>query len=99
MPFIKSRYPENWAEISKSIRERAGGKCEFCGAVNYHPNPVTGSKVILTVAHLNHDPMDCRPENLKALCQRCHLAYDREHHASNAALTRQKKRMKNQYEL
>lgn len=30
----------------------------------------------LTVAHLNHTPSDCRPENLKALCSGCHCRYD-----------------------
>lgn len=35
----------------------------------------------LTVAHLNHNPADCRPENLKAMCSVCHLKYDAEHHA------------------
>src|SRR5690349_11267246 len=29
--------------------------------------------VVLTVAHLNHDPADCRDENLKAGCQLHHL--------------------------
>lgn len=48
-------------------------------------------RVVLTVAHLNHQPEDCRDENLKALCQRCHLAYDAKHHAANAAATRRKK--------
>ena len=38
-------------------------------------------RIILTVAHLNHNPRDCRPENLQALCQRCHLAHDAPHHA------------------
>lgn len=33
-------------------------------------------KIILTVAHLNHQPEDCRDENLKAWCQRCHNLYD-----------------------
>lgn len=32
--------------------------------------------MILTVAHLNHIPMDCRDQNLRALCQRCHNSYD-----------------------
>jgi len=32
--------------------------------------------IILTVAHLNHTPEDCRDRNLRALCQRCHFAYD-----------------------
>lgn len=34
------------------------------------------TKVILTVAHLDHQPENCARENLKALCQRCHNAYD-----------------------
>ena len=33
-------------------------------------------RFVLTVAHLNHRPEDCRPENLKALCAPCHLEYD-----------------------
>jgi hypothetical protein len=33
-------------------------------------------RIVLTVAHLNHKPEDCRPENLKALCQRCHNRLD-----------------------
>lgn len=33
MPMIRALYPDNWEEISRRIRfERAGGKCENCGA-------------------------------------------------------------------
>ena len=32
--------------------------------------------VVLTVAHLNHDPADNRDCNLAALCQRCHNRLD-----------------------
>jgi len=46
------------------------------------------TRIVLTVAHLNHTPEDCRPENLRALCQRCHLAYDQTHHQRNARTTR-----------
>lgn len=45
-------------------------------------------RIVLTISHLNHDPTDNRPENLKAMCQRCHLRHDAEHHARNAAMTR-----------
>lgn len=104
MPFDLSRYPGNWKEISQRIRERANNRCEWCGAENYQPHPVTGSKVILTVAHLGtpypdgkpgnkHDKLDVRPENLAALCQRCHLNYDRDEHKLNAAITRRKKKI------
>jgi len=37
-------------------------------------------RVILTIAHLNHNPRDNRDENLKALCQWCHLNHDKDHH-------------------
>ena len=93
MQFHKERYPADWKKISLRIRAKAGNQCEFCGAENYKPHPVTGSKVVLTVAHLNHIPMDVRDENLKALCQRCHLTYDAKHHAQNAAITRHKRRV------
>lgn len=45
-------------------------------------------RVVLTVAHLNHEAGDDRPDNLLALCQRCHLRLDREQHAATAARTR-----------
>lgn len=38
-----------------------------------------GSKVVLTIAHLDHTPENCNDENLRALCQKCHNGYDREH--------------------
>lgn len=53
-----------------------------CTAQHGHPHPVTGSTVVLTVAHLDHQPENCDDDNLRAMCQRCHLAYDRDHHRS-----------------
>ena len=82
MPFDRSKYPDDWEDISLYIRfERAGGMCETCGAVNGQPHPVTGSTVVLTVAHVNHVPIDCRLDNLVAECQRCHLWRDKDIHA------------------
>jgi hypothetical protein len=39
-------------------------------------------KVILTIAHLDHDAdnHNVLDDRLKALCQKCHLAYDKEYH-------------------
>ena len=97
-PEERARYPRNWRAISLSIRERAEGRCEGspaypdCRATNGHSHPVTGSRVVLTVAHLDHQPENCEPENLKAMCQRCHLTYDARHHARNAYATRMAKR-------
>jgi len=97
-------YPSNWADLSRRIRtERAQGRCECegecesghserCGAFNGAPHPLTGSRVVLTVAHLDHDPTGDDPENLRAMCQKCHLSYDRHEHRTNAAETRAVKR-------
>ena len=47
--------------------------------------------IVLTVAHLDHTPENCAPENLRAWCQRHHLAYDHKHHIGNAQATRRAK--------
>lgn len=51
-----------------------------------------GVVVVLTVAHLNHEPEDCRDDNLKAGCQLHHLRHDSRHHQANAGRTRRAKR-------
>lgn len=109
MPVDMSRYPDTWKEISEFIRfDRAGGRCECDGECGTHKerckarhgmeHPDTGSKVVLTTAHLGyetgdkHDKMDVRPENLKAMCQRCHLIFDLDEHIQNAKETRSRKK-------
>lgn len=103
MPMDAKRYPSDWKAISLYIRERDGWCCKFCGAKQGEPNPRTGSKVILTVAHLGtphpdgtpgnkHDKFDVRDENLAALCQACHLRLDIDEHMENAKKTRAQKR-------
>ena len=93
------KYPDNWSEISKSINDRAEGQCECTGECGLHRGDrckemngqdaeYASGKVCLTVAHLNHHPPDCRPENLKALCNTCHLRYDQVLHSHHAWLKR-----------
>lgn len=105
MPMNPKLYPRNWRKISARIRfGRAKNRCEWCGAENWAPHPVTGSKVVLTVAHLGtpwpdgrpgdkHDKRDVRAENLAALCQRCHLNYDRREHVASARAGREQRRL------
>ena len=69
-----------------------------CAARNGEAHPVTGSRVVLTVAHLDHTPENCDPDNLRAMCQRCHLAYDRKQHATTAYMTRRCNRTREMFE-
>lgn len=99
-----ARYPKDWDAISLAIKERAGWRCECEGECergthkgrcpNHHDDLAYGtdSKVVLTTAHLDHQPENCAPENLRAMCQGCHLHYDREHHAQTAYRTRREGR-------
>ena len=53
-------------------------------------------KIVLTIAHLDHNPQNNgepgNRQNLKALCQRCHLAYDMPLHLENSRKTRNAKK-------
>lgn len=85
-------------------RLRAKWRCECdgrCGRPSDHldgagrcvnrqgePAHGTGSKVVLTVAHLDHVPEHLSLSNLMAMCQGCHLHYDRDHHAETRRQTR-----------
>ncbi len=99
-PENKNRYPKNWPEIRAHIRARSGNRCECegeCGRGTHHgrcPNLNggeaygTGSTVVLTVAHLDHTPEHCGDDNLRHMCQGCHLNYDIDHHRQTAYYTR-----------
>ena len=99
MPMQRHLYPPDWPQIVARVRERSGNRCEWCGAVNGLPHPVTGSRVVLTTAHLNHQHGDCRMENLAHLCQSDHLRYDLHHHMQNARRTRAARLAKEQRDL
>lgn len=73
--FIGQSYADA-REVAAGI-DWANGECG--------PKPVV---IVLTVAHLNHQPEDCRPENLAPMCQRHHLAHDLDHHRRTAYATR-----------
>jgi hypothetical protein len=100
-PENRGRYPEGWHELARGLRlGRADNRCECrgeCGrgthgeerCPNRHGEPAygTGSRVVLTVAHLDHTPENCGGDNLRVMCQGCHLHYDRDHHAATRAAT------------
>lgn len=45
-------------------------------------------RIVLTIAHLDHALTDHFDNNLAALCQQCHLRYDKAVVAPKAAFTR-----------
>ncbi|MDU6555123.1 MAG: hypothetical protein E6507_09740 [Prevotella bivia] len=51
------------------------------------------ARIVLTIAHLDHTPEHCSPENLRALCQRCHNRYDAEHRKETRSNNKKVKRM------
>jgi hypothetical protein len=98
-PENRARYPKDWKAISARIRRRARNRCECrgeCGrgthkgrCPNRNGKPAYGSSsiVVLTTAHLDHTPENCSDDNLKSMCQGCHLHYDSEHHAQTRYAT------------
>lgn len=96
MTFNPADYPPNWKELSRSIREdRANNQCECtgecgkrhllgrCTETNGEPAQSFRGRVMLTVAHLDHNTHSDDPNNLRAMCQACHLRYDVTHHLRN----------------
>lgn len=94
-PENRARYPADWRAIAYGVKDRAAWTCEGspaypdCRAKHGQPHPVTGSRVVITVAHLDHTPENCAPANLKAWCQRCHNTYDAPHRAAGVRARRE----------
>lgn len=67
----KEDFDSNWYDDHECL------DCyDRCQALNHALHPITDAKVVLTIAHLDHDPTNNDPSNLKAMCQRCHNKYD-----------------------
>ena len=104
-PENRHRYPPNWHQIRAAILDRAKDRCERCGVPNHchvqrppgchwtkaRPEDEGAVWIVLTVAHLDHQPENNDPANLLALCQKCHLRHDAPHHRANARRTRLQK--------
>lgn len=95
MPWQQERYPANWQDLTLACKEKAGWKCERCGVANgtqrIGKKRGTVYTVRLAAAHLDHDPENPDPR-LIALCEVCHLRYDRFLHSRNARRTKHAKR-------
>jgi len=89
-----SIHSKEWKAFRAELLERAGHACEGtpqhpdCRAANGQPHPETGGRVVLTIAHMDHDESHADPARCRALCQRCHNKWDAGHRRINAAATR-----------
>lgn len=83
----RSKYPPDWEEIARAVKDEAGWKCEWCG----QPHDTSSGRTILTVHHLDRNPANCERSNLVALCAVCHLR--------DEAKARRREAEKNQFKL
>lgn len=76
------REPEEWedSEESEALEHE----------LYYHRTeyPRKPHQVVLTTAHLDHNPANNERSNLRVLCQRCHLLYDLPHHIESRKANR-----------
>lgn len=90
---MKALYPANWPQLAHDLKQEVGWRCEctgICGRGHHDRCPEEHGKlavrgrrdflIVLTVAHLDHDPTNNQRANLMVACQGCHLHYDRFHH-------------------
>lgn len=81
--------PGWWMHIDGAVKDPDGG---FHGLMRGSEAPAGKFvDVVLTIAHLDQDPTNNDPANLKALCQLDHNRLDAPHRRENARLTRRAK--------
>ena len=78
--FIEKELNENGIDLFETVLKHHIGKN---GQISKK-----ATKIVLTVAHIDHDISNNDYSNLKALCQKCHLHHDKEQHKA----TRQEKK-------
>jgi hypothetical protein len=97
-------YPENWREFAFALKDSQGWVCQDCGLRCRKMGESwqdfcdrTGVDVAqgwgrytCNVAHLDQNPQNSAPENLRVLCVVCHLQRDRPFHVSNSFRIRER---------
>ena len=86
---INGQHIQRNAEGSLWRYQEAPGICFHIGTyAKHYVAPVAETwrkpiRIVLTVAHLDHDPRNNDPENLRHWCQYHHNLYDAAHRAEN----------------
>lgn len=83
MPMDRKRYPKNWDEIARQVKEEADWQCQDCKRYCLKPGEAKHviftddsslrAKLTLTVHHQDFCPENNERSNLIALCSGCHL--------------------------
>jgi len=89
---LGSRDPEGNFHTEDEITNMSSGEGEEL--FGDYPKTI---RIVLTIAHLDQDIQNNDPSNLKALCQRCHLAHDREDNNMKANQTRLRKKQQPEF--
>jgi hypothetical protein len=75
-----------WFDVKRHIWRSDRGKPAAWPNVE-EATRIRRTRIVLAAAHLDHDPSNNRPRNLRSLCQRCHLIHDRPHHLARRRIT------------
>lgn len=76
-------YMTDDAEVFNAETGEHLGQCRMS---DYHVDRMVD--IVLTIAHLDHQPENCADDNLRAWCQMHHLRHDQQHHAASRAINR-----------
>lgn len=79
-----------WDEGGGCWRDDAGRAAAWPDIVDFSASVTR--RIYLGAAHLDHDPQNSRPRNLRAFCQRCHLRHDRAEHLRRRRRNRRRRR-------
>jgi 5-methylcytosine-specific restriction endonuclease McrA len=102
----RKRYPKNWDAIALTVKLAANSTCQECGKPCRRPGESCfdffervgweyaeesrWGRYVLTVAHLDQNPANNDPDNMKALCSVCHLRHDAPFRKANSLAKRER---------
>jgi hypothetical protein len=76
-----------WWDAEREVWRDGQGRPSRHGPEAISLTEIRSTRVYLATAHLDHDPTNNRPRNLKAVCQRCHMLHDKDEHRRQRRLT------------
>jgi len=79
------RPDESWLDFALRVRTTRLSECPLVEEIAFYP-----VRFILTTAHLDQNPANNAPSNLKALCSGCHLRHDAPFRAANRMAKRER---------